>query len=108
MGSSFSRAKVVVYEADAFSIKQVKGFVYGMTTALGKGIESGDINTHIDRQKFALALAEVGEYFSIMMSQLQSTTATRDDIDAIFYPMKEFIITLDFDHNIVCKLTRNA
>jgi PAS domain S-box-containing protein len=79
------------------SATQLKKIVSGLSSAIEKTISSKDLHARVDNKNSPLELATLGSQFNEMMNQLQNTTSTLDEVEAILHSMKEIVVVCDKD-----------
>jgi PAS domain S-box-containing protein len=77
------------------SATQLKKIVSGLSSAIEKTIFSKDLHARVDNKDSPLELATLGSQFNEMMNQLQNTTSTLDEVEAILHSMKEIVVVCD-------------
>ncbi len=76
-------------------VKQLKRIIASLSSAIEKTISSKDLQARVENKGNPLELAKLGTQFNQMMSQLQKTTSTLDEVDAILHSMREFVVVCD-------------
>ncbi|MFT7110613.1 MAG: PAS domain S-box-containing protein [Psychrobacter glaciei] len=79
------------------SATQLKIVVFGLSSAIEKTILSKDLHARVDNKDSPLELATLGSQFNEMMNQLQNTTSTLDEVEAILHSMEEIVVVCDKD-----------
>ncbi len=76
-------------------VTQLKRVVSSLSLAIEKTILSKDLTARVENEGSPRELAKLGSQFNQMMSQLQKTTSTLDEIDAILHSMRELVVVCD-------------
>ena len=74
---------------------QLKKVVFSLSSAIENTISSKDLTARVENKGSPRELAALGSQFNQMMDQLQKTTSTLDEVDAILHSMREFVVVCD-------------
>jgi PAS domain S-box-containing protein len=79
------------------SATQLKQIIFSLSAAIENTISSKDLQARVENEDSPLELAKLGSHFNQMMTQLQSTTSTLDEVEAILNSMAERVLVCDRD-----------
>ena len=84
-----------------FGANQLKRVVFSLSSAIEKTISTKDLKARVEDSESPKELIKLGTQFNQMMDQLESTTSTLDEVDAILHSMREWVVVCDYDLNVL-------